>query len=61
MINFAFYLPTHLYVGIDQEEKVGKLIKADGGSNILLVYGGGSIKKIGLSPNFVKSTVVFSR
>ena len=55
MINFAFYLPTHLYVGIDQEEKVGKLIKADGGSNILLVYGGGSIKKIGLYDKVIKA------
>ncbi len=48
MENFNFYSPTEFVFGKDEENQVGKLIKKYNGKNVLLHYGGGSIKKIGL-------------
>jgi alcohol dehydrogenase len=47
MENFTFFNPTEVIFGAGEVEKVGK--KAKGfGQKVLLVYGGGSIKKSGL-------------
>lgn len=48
MINFEFYNPAKIIFGRSTEEKVGAEIKILGKSRVLLVYGGGSIKKSGL-------------
>ena len=48
MENFNFYSPTEFVFGKDEDNQVGKLIKKYNGKNVLLHYGGGSIKKIGL-------------
>jgi len=48
MINFKFYNPAKIIFGKKTEESVAKEIKALGKSRVLLVYGGGSIKKYGL-------------
>ena len=47
MQNFAFYNPTRLVFGKDTVEQLTDLIPAKA-ERILLVYGGGSIKKNGL-------------
>lgn len=47
MRNFVFSTPTTILFGKGQLEKLGKEIKKYG-SRVLLVYGGGSIKKTGL-------------
>jgi len=47
MNNFYFQLPTEVYFGKGQISHLGESIKKYG-SNVLLVYGGGSIKKTGL-------------
>lgn len=47
MENFNYYIPTEIFFGKNQIEKLGKNIKKYG-SKVLLCYGGGSIKKIGL-------------
>ncbi|ENH96466.1 NADH-dependent butanol dehydrogenase [Gracilibacillus halophilus YIM-C55.5] len=47
MENFAFYNPTKLYFGSDQIEQLKHEIEQYG-QNILMVYGGGSIKRNGL-------------
>ena len=47
MQNFAFYNPTRLVFGKDTVEQLTDLIPAKA-EQILLVYGGGSIKKNGL-------------
>lgn len=47
MENFVFSVPTKIYFGRGQIEHLGEAIR-EYGSRILLVYGGGSIKKIGL-------------
>jgi alcohol dehydrogenase YqhD (iron-dependent ADH family) len=47
MNPFRMYNPTQIIFGPDTVQELGGLVKAYG-SKILLVYGGGSIKKIGL-------------
>ena len=46
MNNFNLHLPTQLYFGKDQHKELSKLIPA--GSKVLLLYGGGSIKRNGI-------------
>lgn len=48
MENFIYYTPTKVYFGKDEEKKIGKILKEYNPHKVLLVYGGGSIKKIGL-------------
>lgn len=55
MNNFEFLSPTKIYFGKNQEENVGKIIKENGFKKILLHYGGGSIKKIGVYEKIIKS------
>lgn len=55
MDNFRFYSPTEFVFGRDQEKEVGKLLKENGATKVLLHYGGGSIKKTGLYDRVVKS------
>lgn len=47
MNNFDYSIPTKIFFGKDQIKVLGKQIKQYG-SKVLFVYGGGSIKKIGL-------------
>lgn len=47
MENFEFYVRTKAIFGKDQIEKLSEILEGYG-KNILLTYGGGSIKKIGL-------------
>lgn len=47
MENFSYYNPTKLIFGKGQLEQLRKELKVYG-KNVLLVYGGGSIKKNGL-------------
>ena len=55
MNNFEFYCPTRVFFGRDQQKHVGEIIKGYGFKKVLLHYGGGSIKKIGLYDEVVKS------
>ena len=47
MNNFRFYVPTEILFGKNQEEKLPQVL-AKFGKKVLLTYGGGSIKRIGL-------------
>ena len=42
MENFTFYSPTKFVFGKGTEAKAGELVKAFGGSKVLIHYGGGS-------------------
>jgi alcohol dehydrogenase YqhD (iron-dependent ADH family) len=53
--NSEFNMYTENVFGKGTEAKVGKLVKKYGGKKVLLVYGGGSIKKSGLYDRVVKS------
>ncbi len=48
MNNFTFYIPTRFIFGKDEENNVGKYVKADGGTKVLIHYGGGSAVRSGL-------------
>ena len=47
MDRFVFYSPTLFAFGDGEEENTGALVRRFGGSRVLLVYGGGSIKRNG--------------
>ena len=48
MINFEFCSPTKFVFGRGAETKVGALVKAFGGTKVLLHFGGGSVKRTGV-------------
>lgn len=48
MLNFIYYVPTKIYFGKGQIQNLVPAIKEAGGSKVLMVYGGGSIKNSGL-------------
>ena len=47
MENFTFCSPTCFAFGDGQEKNTGALVRRFGGTKVLLVYGGGSIKRNG--------------
>jgi len=47
MTNFVYSVPTKIYFGKGQISHIGEVV-AEYGHHVLLVYGGGSIKKMGL-------------
>lgn len=47
MDNFTFYSPTLFAFGDGEEKNAGALVRRFGGSRVLLVYGGGSVKRNG--------------
>lgn len=53
MLNFNFQAPTRILFGQGETNKLGKEIRKHG-SRVLLVYGGGSIKKSGLYDQVVQ-------
>lgn len=48
MEKFKFYCPTEIIFGKDSELQTADLIKKYGGHNVLIIYGGGSVKRSGL-------------
>ena len=55
MISYNFYNPTKLVFGDDTIKQIGSLIKANGYKKVLLIAGGGSIKKNGVYDEVIKS------
>lgn len=53
MENFLYSIPTKVYFGKGQIENLAEIIK-EYGNKVLIAYGGGSIKKIGLYDEIVK-------
>ena len=49
MIAFNYYNPTEIIFGRGRHEEVGEQIRKRGGKKVLFHYGGGSIKRSGLS------------
>ena len=47
MDNFTFYSPTLFAFGDGEGKNVGALVRRFGGTRVLLVYGGGSVKRNG--------------
>jgi len=55
MNDFTFHNPAMVVFGRGKEEMTGALVKQHGGKKVLLHYGGGSIKRIGLYARVVES------
>ena len=55
MNHFTFYSPTLFAFGDGQEEHTGELVRRFGGTRVLLVYGGGSVKRNGAFDAVTKS------
>ncbi|ABR30668.1 butanol dehydrogenase [Thermosipho melanesiensis] len=55
MNNFVFYNPTKLVFGRNTVEKIGEYLKKDKIKKVLLLAGGGSIKKNGVYEKVVRS------
>ena len=53
MLNFSFHNPTKIHFGEDQIHLIANEIPAD--ANVLLVYGGGSIKSNGVYQQVVSA------
>ena len=47
MNNFTFYAPTLFAFGDGEEKNTGALVRRFGGTNVLLVTGGGSVRRNG--------------
>lgn len=54
MENFLYSIPTKIYFGKGQIKNLATIIK-EYGNKVLIAYGGGSIKKIGLYDEMVKN------
>ena len=48
MLGFEFCAPTRFVFGRDTQRQAGRLVRENGGTRALVVYGGGSAKKSGL-------------
>lgn len=48
MLNFEIVNPTRVIFGKDQLDRLPELLSAQGVSNVLIAYGGGTVKRIGL-------------
>ena len=46
MLNFDFPVPTRLVFGRDTQHQVGDLVVEYGGKKVLLLYGGGGVKRL---------------
>lgn len=55
MNSFSFYSPTKVVFGADTAAQTGSEVKASGGANILVLYGGGSVVESGLLDKVRKS------
>jgi len=55
MASFTFYNPTRLIFGKDTIKEIGPSIKKDGAKKVLMIAGGGSIKKNGVYDAVVRS------
>lgn len=53
--NFSFHMFTDILFGKATEKQVAQMVKKHGGTKVMLVYGGGSIKKIGLYDTVTKA------
>lgn len=53
--NFSFHMYTDILFGKNSEAQVARMIRKYGGTKVMFVYGGGSIKRSGLYDTVVQS------
>jgi alcohol dehydrogenase YqhD (iron-dependent ADH family) len=54
-VNFSYHMYTEIVFGKGTEAETARLIRKYGGARVMLVYGGGSVKRIGLYDRIVKN------
>jgi alcohol dehydrogenase YqhD (iron-dependent ADH family) len=54
-VNWTFHMYTDILFGKGTEKEAAKMIRKHGGTKVMMVYGGGSIKKNGLYDRAVNS------
>jgi alcohol dehydrogenase YqhD (iron-dependent ADH family) len=54
-VDFTFYMYTDILFGRGTEREAARMIRKHGGTKVMLVYGGGSVKKSGLYDRVVNS------
>lgn len=57
MRDFNFKVPTEIIFGKDKENEIGKILKRDSISKVLLIYGTSSIKNSGLYDKVIKNLI----
>lgn len=57
MIDFTYYTPTRYVFGRNAQSKTGEMTRWMGASKVLVVYGGGSVKRSGLLDTVMRSLV----
>lgn len=55
MIDFTYYTPTKYIFGRNAQSKTGEMTRWMGASKVLVVYGGGSVKRSGLLDTVLRS------
>jgi len=55
MNSFTYWSPTKIVFGADTAVQIGSEVKAFGGTNVLIIYGAGSVVKSGLLDKVKKS------
>ena len=58
MNSFTYYSPTRVIFGAKTTDQAGAAVKAHGGTNVLVLYGGGSALRNGVLDRVTKSLVV---
>ena len=54
-MNFEYFAPTKVVFGKDAEQQAGRLVKEQGGTKVLIHYGGSSALRSGLIDRVRKS------
>lgn len=55
MQSFTYYVPTKILFGRGTESQAGAAVRAEGGSRVLVLYGGGSAQRSGLLDRVTRS------
>ncbi len=55
MKDFTYCAPTQVIFGKDTEKNIGRILKEKGAKKVLMQYGGGSIKRLGLYDTVVNA------
>ena len=48
MINFQYYNPAKVVFGVGSEKEIGRLLKEEKASSLLMVYSGEFVKELGI-------------
>ena len=59
MQSFTYFVPTRVLFGRGTEAQAGEAVRAEGGSRVLVICGGGSARRSGLLDLFDEARPMF--